>query len=152
MAASCAEILRREFPELDGEMFDYVTGEAGGRPGLAWRGAGPDPSRPSRTGEAPSIPRQVADWRPPVPVSTLKRKLASARSVALSVRPSVCQPARDGRGRSKIGSCPPFLEYMCALFAGQHAPLSFLICFKSCPSVIDPKARFKLIVGFPPLP
>nr|XP_028587563.1 ATP-binding cassette sub-family F member 3 [Podarcis muralis] len=26
MAASCAEILRREFPELDGEMFDYVTG------------------------------------------------------------------------------------------------------------------------------
>ncbi|KAG8136257.1 hypothetical protein E2320_009222 [Naja naja] len=26
MAASCAEILRREFPELDGEMFEYVTG------------------------------------------------------------------------------------------------------------------------------
>ncbi|XP_062832912.1 ATP-binding cassette sub-family F member 3 isoform X1 [Anolis carolinensis] len=26
MAASCADILRREFPELDGEMFDYVTG------------------------------------------------------------------------------------------------------------------------------
>ncbi|XP_054839622.1 ATP-binding cassette sub-family F member 3 isoform X1 [Eublepharis macularius] len=26
MAVSCAEILRREFPELDGEMFDYVTG------------------------------------------------------------------------------------------------------------------------------
>ncbi|XP_015282380.1 PREDICTED: ATP-binding cassette sub-family F member 3 [Gekko japonicus] len=26
MADSCAEILRREFPELDGEMFDYVTG------------------------------------------------------------------------------------------------------------------------------
>ncbi|XP_048362906.1 ATP-binding cassette sub-family F member 3 [Sphaerodactylus townsendi] len=26
MAASCVEILRREFPELDGEMFDYVTG------------------------------------------------------------------------------------------------------------------------------
>uniref|UniRef100_A0A8D0EG15 ATP-binding cassette sub-family F member 3 n=1 Tax=Salvator merianae TaxID=96440 RepID=A0A8D0EG15_SALMN len=26
MAASCAEILRREFPQLDGEMFDYVTG------------------------------------------------------------------------------------------------------------------------------
>lgn len=26
MAASCAEILRREFPELDGEMFDYVIG------------------------------------------------------------------------------------------------------------------------------
>ncbi|KAL7991054.1 hypothetical protein Chor_014484 [Crotalus horridus] len=26
MAGSCAEILRREFPELDGEMFEYVTG------------------------------------------------------------------------------------------------------------------------------
>ncbi|XP_058044430.1 ATP-binding cassette sub-family F member 3 [Ahaetulla prasina] len=26
MAVSCAEILRREFPELDGEMFEYVTG------------------------------------------------------------------------------------------------------------------------------
>ncbi|XP_042313851.1 ATP-binding cassette sub-family F member 3 isoform X1 [Sceloporus undulatus] len=25
-SSSCAEILRREFPELDGEMFDYVTG------------------------------------------------------------------------------------------------------------------------------
>ena len=25
--ATCAEILRSEFPEIDGQVFDYVTGE-----------------------------------------------------------------------------------------------------------------------------
>lgn len=29
--ASCADILRSEFPELDGEVFAYVTGEGGPR-------------------------------------------------------------------------------------------------------------------------
>jgi hypothetical protein len=28
--ATCAEILRSEFPEIDGQVFDYVTGEPNG--------------------------------------------------------------------------------------------------------------------------
>lgn len=41
--ATCAEILRSEFPEIDGQVFDYVTGEpnricALGRP--KWKSLG----------------------------------------------------------------------------------------------------------------
>lgn len=43
--ATCAEILRSEFPEIDGQVFDYVTGEpnrinALGRP--KWKLGGKD--------------------------------------------------------------------------------------------------------------
>lgn len=34
--ATCAEILRSEFPEIDGQVFDYVTGELNRVNGL-WR-------------------------------------------------------------------------------------------------------------------
>lgn len=41
--ATCAEILRSEFPEIDGQVFDYVTGELNrinvlGRP--KWKSGG----------------------------------------------------------------------------------------------------------------
>lgn len=43
--ATCAEILRSEFPEIDGQVFDYVTGETNrinalGRP--KWKSGGKD--------------------------------------------------------------------------------------------------------------
>lgn len=43
--ATCAEILRSEFPEIDGQVFDYVTGEPNrisvlGRP--KWKSGGKD--------------------------------------------------------------------------------------------------------------
>uniref|UniRef100_A0A4X2M1P6 ATP binding cassette subfamily F member 3 n=1 Tax=Vombatus ursinus TaxID=29139 RepID=A0A4X2M1P6_VOMUR len=49
--ATCADILRSEFPEIDGQVFDYVTGERGpgGECARGWRG------RPARPG--PPEPR-----------------------------------------------------------------------------------------------
>ena len=43
--ATCAEILRSEFPEIDGQVFDYVTGKPNqintlGRP--KWKSGGKD--------------------------------------------------------------------------------------------------------------
>lgn len=40
--ATCAEILRSEFPEIDGQVFDYVTGEPGRVSALRgwWWGSG----------------------------------------------------------------------------------------------------------------
>lgn len=58
--ATCAEILRSEFPEIDGQVFDYVTGEpgrVGALRGWWWGPRGTSEGQAQPLARPPLVPR-----------------------------------------------------------------------------------------------